>query len=150
MQKVEDWLDEGMGSCWLRRPDVQQIVVDALRHYDDDQYELGCFVIMPNHVHAIIRPLRPKEHPLEKVLQGRKLRTSREINACIGRSGTLWQDESFDRIIRDEEHLWRCIQYIGRNPHRERLRSDQYALWIRPSWVKLGWGFGPNGPELEA
>ncbi|MGA2030786.1 MAG: hypothetical protein ABSG68_00890 [Thermoguttaceae bacterium] len=96
---------------------------------------------MPNHVHGIFRPLRPKSLPLEKILQSRKLRTSREINAVLGRSGPLWEEESFDRIIRDEEHLYRCIHYIGGNPAKARLQPDQWRKWTRPSWESLGWKF---------
>jgi hypothetical protein len=66
---------------------------------------------------------------------------ARQINGAVGRSGVLWHDESFDRIIRDEEHLYRCIQYIGRNPRRIGLPKDWWIRWIRPSWEALGWTF---------
>ncbi len=141
MVKVEAWLDEGMGECWMARPEIARMVMDSLHHFDNDQYELGCYVVMANHVHGIFRPLQPKTLPLEKTLQSRKRRTSREINAIVGRSGTLWEEESFDRIIRDEEHLYRCIQYIGRNPAKARLPSDRWHRWIRPSWQSFGWMF---------
>ena len=141
MVKVEGWLDEAMGECWMARPEIARMVMDSLHHFDNDQYELGCYVVMANHVHGIFRPLQPKTLPLDKILQSRKRRTSREINASVGRSGTLWEEESFDRIIRDEEHLYRCIQYIGRNPAKARLPSDQWHRWIRPSWELLGWKF---------
>ena len=84
---------------------------------------------MPNHVHAILRPLQPKTDPLEKILQSRKRRTSREINSKLGLAGELWQEESFDRIIRDEEHLDRCLQYIGANPRRGGLSADACPRW---------------------
>lgn len=142
MRQVEEWLDQGIGECWLKRPDVRLLVVDALHHFDNDRYELGCYVIMSNHVHLVIRPLNPREHPLEKILQGRKMHTSRNINLMLGQGGTLWQEESFDRIIRDEEHLWRCIQYIGRNPKQANLSATQWTRWVRPSWQECGWSFG--------
>ena len=120
--KVENWLDEGMGECWLARPEISQVVIDSFHHFDNDHYELGCYVVMPNHVHGVFRPLRPKSLPLEKVLQSRKLRMSLQINAIVERSGALWEEESFDRIIRDEEHLYRCIQYIGATPSKHDCR----------------------------
>jgi REP element-mobilizing transposase RayT len=141
MQRVEEWLDQGMGSCCLKRPDIAKTVADALHHFDDDTYELGSYVVMPNHVHAILRPLKPKTDPLEKILQSRKLRTSREINSKLGLAGELWQEESFDRIIRDEEHLDRCLQYIGANPRKGGLSVDACPRWVRPSWKSLGWDF---------
>jgi hypothetical protein len=59
----------------------------------------------------------------------------------MGQLGELWQDESYDRIIRNEEHLWRAIQYIGSNPKNAGLPSDCCPLWIRPEWKALGWDF---------
>jgi REP element-mobilizing transposase RayT len=141
MEKVEAWLDEGMGECWMARPEVSQIVAQALHCFDNDQYELGCYVLMPNHVHAVLRPLRPQILPLEKILQSRKRRTSREINSLVGRCGSLWQEESFDRIIRDEEHLERCIQYIGSNAAKARMPPRRGQRWIRPGWEALRWKF---------
>jgi putative transposase len=141
MVKVEAWLDEGMGECWMARPEVSQIVARALHHFDNDQYELGCYVLMPNHLHAVLRPLRPQILPLEKILQSRKRHTAREINALVGRCGSLWQEESFDRIVRDEEHLYRCIQYIGSNLVKARRPSWRGLRWVRPEWETLGWKF---------
>ena len=69
-----------------------------------------------------------------------------EINRQRGERGTLWQRESCDRIIRDEEHLWRVIQYIGRNPTNAGIDPSTCPLWIRPSWIKCGWNFFDNLP----
>ncbi|MEX0715730.1 MAG: hypothetical protein WD066_04050 [Planctomycetaceae bacterium] len=70
MRKIERWLDEGLGDCWLKRSDLRKFADDALCHFDGERYELGCYVVMPNHAHALIRPLHPAEYPLERVLQG--------------------------------------------------------------------------------
>jgi putative transposase len=141
MERVESWLDQGMGSCLLKQAPVAQRVVSALHFFDDDRYELGCYVVMPNHVHVVLRPLLPGKDALERILQSRKRQSSREINLLLERSGSLWQEESFDRIIRDEEHLYRCIQYVGSNPRRAGLAPEMCPRWVRPSWHKLGWGF---------
>jgi putative transposase len=140
MQQVESWLDQGMRSCVLEQWEISQRVVSALHHFDDERYELGCYVVMPNHVHAILRPF-VSINPLERILQSRKRLMAQEINQLLKRSGPLWQEESFDRIIRNEEHLYRCIQYIGRNPVRANLSLETCPRWVRPSWQELGWGF---------
>jgi len=67
--------------------------------------------------------------------------SSRWINDRLGRSGDLWQEESYDRIIRDEEHLYRTIQYIGRNPGKAGMARGTCPLWIRPEWEELSWTF---------
>jgi REP element-mobilizing transposase RayT len=141
MRRVEQWLDQGMGSCRLKDPRAAKVVVEAMHHFDGARYELGCYVVMPNHVHAVVRPLLHQEEPLERILQSWKRHTAREINQLFNQEGHLWQDESFDRIIRDEEHLWRAIQYIGANPLKAGFTYEQCPRWIRPEWVKLGWKF---------
>jgi hypothetical protein len=59
----------------------------------------------------------------------------------LGKTGVLWQDESYDRIVRDEEHLWRCLQYIGSNPRKIGLTNAEYRLWVNPDWEAIGWTF---------
>jgi putative transposase len=138
---TETWLDQGAGNCELRIESLRNHLVTALHHFDDDRYELGAFVIMPNHIHAIVRPLHWSEQPLEAILKSWKQFSSRRIHREIGAEGALWQEESYDRIIRDEEHLYRCLQYIGDNPRKANLLPDNYVRWVRPTWIPLGWNF---------
>jgi hypothetical protein len=78
---------------------------------------------------------------LEEILDGAKGYVSRKVNACLSRQGKLWEPESYDRIVRDEEHLYRVVQYIGRNPAKAGLPRDQWVRWIHPEWEQLGWFF---------
>ena len=79
MRRVENWLDRGSGRCWLKDPMAAKRVADALRHFDGQRYELGCFVVMPNHAHVIVRPLDGENDPLERILQSWKRHSSNEI-----------------------------------------------------------------------
>jgi putative transposase len=145
-ERVERWLDQGMGSCVLKQAVLAALVTSSLHHFNDDRYELDCYTIMPNHAHVVVRPLLPEAHPLEAILGSWKKHSSRRINHELNRTGDLWQEESYDRIIRDEEHLWRAIQYIGSNADRANLPRGACPLWIRPQWVELGWKF--EAPEV--
>ena len=69
---------------------------------------------MHNHVHAVMKPIDGFE--LEEILSSIKGFVSRKVNKLLGRQGKLWEQESYDRIIRDDEHLYQVIQYIGNNP----------------------------------
>jgi hypothetical protein len=88
-----------------------------------------------------VRPLVDQLQPLENIIGSWKQFSSNKINAALGTKGQLWQEETFDRIIRDEEHLWRAIQYIGRNPDNASVSRQSCPLWIRPEWEALGWSF---------
>jgi REP element-mobilizing transposase RayT len=136
---LEKWLDEGMGSCLLKEPSCAVLLTEAMHHFDRKRYELGAYVVMTNHVHVIVRPLACMEHPLEKIIGSWKQYSGKRINARRETKGDLWQQESYDRIVRDEEHLHRCLQYIGRNPAKAGLTRNDCPLWIRPEWVALGW-----------
>jgi REP element-mobilizing transposase RayT len=136
---VERWSDEGYGECWFRDRRWAQELIDRLLHFQNQRHFTSCYVIMPNHCHAIVQPFPP--HELEELLQAAKSLVARSICRELGTSRTLWQQESFDRIIRDEEHLWRVIQYIGNNPARAGLTHEQAPRWIHPTWEACGWRF---------
>jgi REP element-mobilizing transposase RayT len=146
-EQVERWLDQGMGSCVLKEPCFAKIVASSMHHFDDDRYELDAYAVLPNHVHAILRPLKPLAHPLEAILASWKKYTSRLMNQELNRRGDLWQEECYDRIVRDEEHLWSAIQYVRSNPERANLPPGSCPLWVRPQWVELGWKF--ETPEVR-
>ena len=140
MRRVDRWLDLGMGSCRLKDTAAAQLVVDALHHFDGERYELDCYVIMPNHVHVVVRPFGAIDS-LEDILHSWKGYTGQRINRLFGLHGSLWQDESFDRIIRHEEHLYRAVQYVGANARRAGLDAGRCPRWIRTEWQRLGWQF---------
>jgi REP element-mobilizing transposase RayT len=141
LARLEQWLDEGSGSCVLREGPAAAEVERTLRHYDGEQYELAAYVVMPNHVHLLVRPFSDKLHPLERLEQAWKSNSARAINRQHATEGALWQAESFDRMVRDEEHLWKCLQYIGSNSRRAGLNLESCPRWVRPQWVELGWKF---------
>jgi REP element-mobilizing transposase RayT len=69
---------------------------------------------MPNHVHLLLRP-RPA-NMLEKIMHSFKSFTALEANKVLGRTGSFWMREAFDRYIRDQEHFGRVFRYIENNP----------------------------------
>ncbi len=138
-RRYEGSLDEGHGSCLLRNEENAKIVHNSLQFGCKERYFLGCSVVMPNHCHIAIRPRDGFD--LEKVLGAVKGYTAYQINQRMNLCGELWQEESYDRIIRDEEHLYRVIQYIGRNPVKCGLLSPYPFLWINPEWRDAGWDF---------
>ena len=124
--KLEDKLDQNHGACVLRESNIADIVESSLRHFDGERYQMGSFVIMPNHVHVLVRPLAT--HSLSEILHSWKSFTANEANAALKRSGTFWQDESFDHIVRDEAQLQRFERYIEENPAKAGLKPGTYRI----------------------
>jgi hypothetical protein len=125
-EKIEEEMDRGHGSCALQNPAVAGIVIGALRYFDGQRYCLGSFVIMPNHVHVLVRPVMG--HKLSDILSGWKSFTAHEVNKKTGRTGPLWQDESFDHIVRDEHELDKYSRYIAENPASASLKPGTFRL----------------------
>ncbi len=126
-RKIEAYLDLGYGECHLRDARVAKLVQDNLWHHDGSKYHLLAWVIMPNHVHALIEVC---QIPLREILQSWKGYTSKEANKMLGRAGTFWLDDYFDHYIRDAEHFRRVIRYIENNPTKAGLtRAPVDWLW---------------------
>jgi carbamoyl-phosphate synthase large subunit len=112
-------LDAGQGSCLLLDPEAARIVADALRHFDGSRYRLYAWAVMPNHVHVVLRPM--EGHSLPGILHSWKSFTAHAVNKALQRTGDLWQDESYDHLIRDQDDLVRCVRYTLLNPQRAGL-----------------------------
>lgn len=124
---IERWLDAGYGACLLRRPECAQIVAGTLRHFEGQRVIMISSVVMPNHVHALF--VQNPEWPLKKLIQSWKRFTAREINKLLERSGSLWQRDYFDRLVRDEKHFANCVRYVRRNPEKAGLNEGEFLLW---------------------
>jgi Rad3-related DNA helicase/REP element-mobilizing transposase RayT len=119
--KVEQMLDRAAGECLLRNPAMGQIVADALRHFDGERYALLAWCVMPNHVHAVVRP--KDMHELSDILHSWKSYTAHHINGALGRSGPVWQEESYDHLVRDEQELAHSVEYVWSNPEKAGMRD---------------------------
>jgi REP element-mobilizing transposase RayT len=137
--KAERWIDEGHGRCYFRASEHAKLLADALLHFQDKRYLVSCFTVMPNHCHLVVKPY--PGHELEKILQAWKGYVSHQVNLAHNQTGSIWQQESYDRIVRDEEHLYRVIQYIGRNAAKAGIDRRDWVRWIHPAWQQAGWDF---------
>lgn len=116
---IENYLDRGYGCCALKTPQVAQIVEDALIYFDDHRYKLLAWCIIPNHVHMMFETLA--FFGLSKLLHSWKSFTANRINAFMNISGQFWQEDYFDRYVRNEAHFNRALHYIEHNPVRAKL-----------------------------
>jgi putative transposase len=124
---LEQWLDQGHGGCLLRRPDCAKVVAETLRHFEGERVVMISFVVMPNHVHAVF--VQNPEWPLEKLIRSWKGFAARQINKLLERSGSFWQRDYFDRLVRDEQHFANCVRYVRRNPEKAQLSGGEFVLW---------------------
>jgi len=113
----------------------RKIVLDAIKHFHKIKYWVTAAVVMPDHIHLILKPVVSEsnaEFPLSKILQGIKGFSAPEINKVRGSKGSLWQEESFDRIVRDYDECLEKWNYIRNNPVKKELcqSPEEYPfLW---------------------
>jgi len=126
-RKLEEYLDRGLGECWLHRPAIAALAENALRFFDGQRYGLGAWVIMPNHLHALVDVW---DAPLSELMKSWKSFIAREANKIIGRRGEFWEREYLDMLIEDETHRQTAVRYIENNPAKAGLiREAKTWLW---------------------
>jgi REP element-mobilizing transposase RayT len=96
-------------------------------------------VVMPDHVHMILTPLTDeiggRIFPLPEIMKAIKGTSSHTINRQLYSHEAIWQEESFDRVVRSSESLDAKIDYILQNPVRAGLvilASEYQWSWRKP------------------
>jgi len=139
--EIEEHMDKGYGGCILAIPEVAEIVIKNWQWFDSERYELIAYVVMPNHVHLLIKVFDGES--LTKIIHGWKSFTSKAIKkylitadklfalpvakeylTLISKGSTsraadslkIWQEDYWDRYIRSEEHYCVALEYIYFNP----------------------------------
>lgn len=116
LKKYDDILGKGnFGAKHLSIPDVADICRSTLHYPDGKDYELICYCIMPNHIHLIFELLESNKG-ISKIMQSIKKISARKSNLLLNKSGTFWQDESYDRLVRDDKELYFIVRYVLLNP----------------------------------
>ena len=106
----------------FRRESTANLLIETLAHYrGQGKFLLHEFVIMPDHLHALLTPAR--EISLERAMQFIK----GGFSFRLGR-GHIWQASFTNHRVRDWEDYARHREYIWMNPVRARLceRAEDY------------------------
>ena len=128
----------------LTLPDwAREMVLSCCRHDHEIKYILHAAVVMPDHVHLILTPKVDKEKmtvfPLFEIMKAIKSASAHLINRRLCQHGAIWQEESFDRVLRSSEKLEEKVAYILQNP----VRWGQVEDWQDYRWL---WYEAPASP----
>ncbi|MBV9573887.1 MAG: transposase [Acidobacteriales bacterium] len=104
--------------------------------------DLLAAIVMPDHAHMIFVPRTDQKNceifPLARITKAIKGSSSHLIKQQFKRTEAVWQEESFDHVLRSSEKLDEKISYILYNPVRSGLvsRPEDYRwLWARPELI---------------
>lgn len=131
---------------WILPAPARDIVLRSCLHFNGMMINVKVAVVMPDHVHMIYVPLVNEEvreiYPLAQITQSIKSGSAHLINRVLKRRERVWQEESFDRVLRSSEKLDAKIEYILNNPVRKGLVS-------RPEEEEYEWLWTPDA-ELRS
>jgi len=117
--------------------ELGEIIKDELLKSEEirDEIKIDYYVIMPNHIHAIIiiekqksdssdivvangrSPLRMPSKSLSSFISGFKSVCTKRVNIIRNSLGIpLWQRNYYEHIIRNEKELFEIRKYIENNP----------------------------------
>ena len=143
-QIIDTAQNASFGECHLANEEIANLVENALKHFDGSRYELIAWSVMPNHVHAILKPLG--EEDLGKILCSWKSFTAKESNKILGREGAFWQPEYYDHIIRDGVDYRHQVKYVLNNP----VIAQTSERWTGSRYGGVGARVPNNGLAQDA
>jgi putative transposase len=117
-------------AAWDRRGHFRnerwaRLLIDTLYQYRSSAYLLHEFVIMPDHIHALITPKTSLERAVQFIKGGFSFRAKKEL----GSNWEVWQKGFSDHRIRDARDYAEHVLYIWQNPVRARfcLRPKEFS-----------------------
>jgi putative transposase len=131
---IEEALDKGHGSCLLRDTDTARCVLDNWLFYDKKMYDLFAYVIMPNHVHILIKTR--EGYTLGKIIWAWKSFVTRYVkNNEELRNRFLYHYEKIPKSLlksRAPENKQRHIK-----PAKGCGAPDNFSIWQREYWDRF-------------
>ena len=122
--KIDQYIDNSPKGRYLNDE-----VLDYLYNYfigkNKDLYELVAFSIMPNHVHMLFK----QNTELPKIMKQIKGATAFKINKILHRKGIFWEENYYDRVIRDEAHFEQVYDYISHNAIKAELSDAKERFY---------------------
>ena len=130
---------------------VRHLVLDCVLKGHGERFELHVCVVMPDHVHLLLTPRSDASgntFGLAQIMNAIKGASAHAINRVLGRRGHVWQDQSFDHLLRSDESVRHKGDYICMNPVRAGLvSSEEDWPW---TWREAIEGSGANEEQVFA
>jgi REP element-mobilizing transposase RayT len=125
---------------WELPETVRGLVLQHCLHDHGTKLHMHVAVVMPDHVHLLLsasRDSRGNAFGLSEIMSGIKGASAHRVNRILDRKGSVWQDESFDHVLRCDESVREKADYICENPVRWGLvkAPEEYA-WLWREWVE--------------
>jgi len=109
-------------------------VASALHHFNRQRYALLAYVIMNDHLHVLVQPA--DGFALQDIVKSWKAYSARRLRHA-GRAAPVWQQEYFDRVMRNRHDVFETLEYISKNPTRRWAGIESYPwFWVDRSGLE--------------
>jgi REP element-mobilizing transposase RayT len=115
---------------WLKEDLLAKIVADSLFYLNGSRFNLDSFCIMPNHVHVLFSHLE-EGGSISSIMHDHKGFTASRCNKALGRTGTFWEKESYDHVVRNQVEFQQIRAYILNNP----VKAGFVKQWQDWKWT---------------
>ena len=117
-QPFEAWLDKGCGAYLFKQAKYRELFATVLMNDSQKRAIFKAWVIMPNHVHLLFKPMAPL---------ALLIKTWKGVSARNIQQGSIWQGNYRDTLIRNIKHFESVVRYIRQNP--KNLSNNTFTLW---------------------
>lgn len=135
------------GPMWMQDERIAETVASSLHALDGTAYRLDVFSVMSNHVHTVFKPFLSEENitemndlegrpsftsgypSLSRIMHSLKGSSARECNSILSRTGSFWEHESFDHVIRPGK-FGTTLRYVLNNP----VKAGLVKHWQQWPW----------------
>jgi len=128
---IEETLDKGFGSCILQEPSVAQVVVDNWIFYNGKRYDLIAYVVMPNHVHVLIKTYQ--EWSIGKIVWAWKSLVTKYVNSEVDLKNrflnSIAQFQANNFQIKTSSKMQKFIKTDSKN--------KSFSIWQREYWDRF-------------
>ena len=108
--KMDKYLDASQKGALLYGTLLKKIK-DYYLGYDKNIFEVEALSLMPNHIHVLLK----QNGDLSNIMRILKGGAGHIINKSLGRRGSVWSRDYYDKAIRDEHHFQVVYEYIKYN-----------------------------------
>ncbi|MFU8849286.1 MAG: REP-associated tyrosine transposase [Opitutales bacterium] len=138
---LERALDQSSGFCPFKSDTAAQEMMAFLEAYDHEKLSFEQWVVMPNHLHLLTKPMGCQAvDDFIRAWRRFKSRSARAVNQTLARNGPFWQSSWYDRWIRSPDEWRKWSNYLAHNPVKAGLSPSAAAYpYFRSHVVERPW-----------
>ena len=123
---LDNYLDNSLNGRYLNHQ-ILELSKNYILEQDKKLFELISFIIMPNHIHILFKETMELSEVMRKLKGG----LSFLINKELKKKGQFWENNYYDKMIRDKRHFEIVYEYIKNNAIKANLKDSKDRFYSK-------------------